>query len=55
VTYKKGTIILEESQQLRFAHALAKNGIKVTICESEEVIKILKELYGDIFNYVGRT
>jgi len=54
VTYKKGTVILEESQQLRFAHALAKNGIKVTIQESDEVIKILKESYGDIFFYVGR-
>jgi UDPglucose 6-dehydrogenase len=54
VTYKKGTVILEESQQLRFAYALAKSGIKVTIQESDKVIKILKESYGDVFNYVGK-
>lgn len=52
VTYKKGTIILEESHQLRFAIALANKGIKVTIKESPEVIDILKEKYGDLFKYV---
>ena len=51
VTYKKGTIILEESQQLEFAVKLAKLGIKVTIEESTEVIDILKQKYGDLFNY----
>lgn len=54
VTYKKGTVILEESQQLRFAHALAKNGVKVTIEESEEVIQNLKKIYDDLFAYVER-
>ena len=54
VTYKKGTVILEESQQLRFAHTLAKKGISVTIEESTEVIKILEEMYGNLFNYIKR-
>jgi len=51
VTYKKGTVILEESQQLQFAVQLAKNGVTVTIKESEEVIKQLEPLYGDLFIY----
>jgi len=51
VTYKKGTVILEESQQLKFAVELARRGIKVTVEESEEVIKQLKNEYGDLLNY----
>ena len=51
VTYKKGTLILEESQQLRFAVELAKLGIEVTIEETDEVVAMLKEEYGDLFNY----
>jgi UDPglucose 6-dehydrogenase len=51
VTYKKGTVILEEAQQLKFALELAKRGIKVTVEESEEVIKQLKNEYGDLLNY----
>jgi UDPglucose 6-dehydrogenase len=52
VTYKKGTVILEESQQLEYAVALAKRGIQVTVQESEEVTQILKNTYGELFNYV---
>lgn len=52
VTYKKGTVILEESQQLFFALELAKKGIEVTIKEHPDVIEVLKERYGDLFNYV---
>ena len=51
VTYKKGTVILEESQQLEFAVQLAKNGVAVTIKESPEVVAQLEELYGDLFIY----
>ena len=51
VTYKKGTTILEESQQLEFAVALATMGVKVTIKEHPLVIKKLKEIYGDLFIY----
>lgn len=53
VTYKKGTVILEESQQLRFAVALAERGIEVVIKEHPDVIKVLKQEYGDLFKYVG--
>jgi nucleotide sugar dehydrogenase len=51
VTYKPGTVILEESQQLEFAKKLAKNGIKVVIKESLPVVEELKERYGDLFFY----
>ena len=43
---------MEESQQLEYAVQLAKQGIQVTIQESEEVTQILKNTYGDLFNYV---
>ena len=52
VTYKKGSPILEESQQLKFAESLARIGIEVTIDETEEVTSQLKEIYGDLFKYV---
>lgn len=55
VTYKKGTVMLEESQQLKFAICLAENGIKVTIQESEEVIRQLKNKYGGLFVYEQRN
>jgi len=51
VTYKKGTVILEESQQLKFAVELAKAGVKVCIQDSEEVKRKVKEKYGDLFTY----
>jgi UDP-glucose 6-dehydrogenase len=51
VTYKKGTVILEESQQLAYAVQLAKAGIAVTVEETPEVVSRLKELYGDLFIY----
>jgi nucleotide sugar dehydrogenase len=51
VTYKKGTVILEESQQLKYAEELARNGIEVTISESDNVIQQLKNIYGDLFKY----
>ena len=51
VTYKPGTVILEESQQLEFAKRLAEEGINVTINESPTVVEELKSLYGDLFNY----
>lgn len=55
VTYKKGTVILEESQQLEYAAKLAQNGTTVTVCETEPVIKKLKQIYGDLFRYVQRN
>lgn len=55
VTYKPGTIIIEESQQLRLAVDLAKIGYKVVIKEHPEVIFQVKELYGDLFEYEEKT
>jgi len=51
VTYKPGTIILEESQQLEFAKRLAEAGIKVRIFEGPAVVEELKARYGDLFSY----
>lgn len=51
VTYKEGTTIIEESQQLKFAEVLANKGCKVTIEEHPEVIRQVKEIYGNLFIY----
>lgn len=51
VTYKKGSDILEESQQLKLAVSLAKSGKQVVIKEKTLVIKKLIDSYGDLFTY----
>jgi nucleotide sugar dehydrogenase len=51
VTYKKGTDILEESQQLKLALALAQAGRKVMVKENKAVIEALQVKYGNIFIY----
>jgi nucleotide sugar dehydrogenase len=51
VTYKKGTDIIEESQQLRLALSLAGAGRKVKIKDEHVVIEKLKALYGNTFIY----
>ena len=53
VTYKPESTILEESQQLSYAVALAQRGTKVTIKERPEVIEELKNTYGGIFTYAS--
>lgn len=55
VTYKKGTSILEESQQLALALKLANAGRKVLIHETETVIGLLEKSYGDIFSYAKKN
>tara|TARA_Y100001973_G_C5170790_1_gene318921 strand:- start:88 stop:1212 length:1125 start_codon:yes stop_codon:yes gene_type:complete len=52
VTYKKGSDILEESQQLKFAIALSDIGYDVWIKETSSVIETLKTLYPKKFNYI---
>ena len=52
VTYKKGTDILEESQQLNFALGLVELGYDVIVHESSQVIEELKKLYNNKFKYV---
>jgi len=51
VTYKPGTTIIEESQQLEFAVGVAKAGYTVTIVEDAATINQVKEKYGPLFNY----
>lgn len=51
VTYKPGTTIIEESQQLAFAVGIARAGYDVTIRENPDTIKQVRELYGDLFVY----
>jgi UDPglucose 6-dehydrogenase len=51
VTYKPGTPILEESQQLALALRLAQAGRKVRIVDMQPVISALQILYGDLFEY----
>lgn len=51
LTYKKGTSILEESQQLALAVKLGKAGKKIVIHESDDVISQVKAMYGDLFEY----
>lgn len=54
VTYKEGTTILEESQQLALAVEVAKAGRQVSIIEHPAVIHELKAAYGDLFTYLIR-
>lgn len=51
VTYKPGTVILEESQQLALAVRLAQAGRPVRIREHAEVIAQVRNLHGDLFRY----
>lgn len=51
VTYKKGTDIIEESQQLKLAVSLAKAGYNITVKESPDVIRQLMNHYADLFTY----
>lgn len=51
VTYKKESVSLEESQQLKFAVNLVKEGFIIKIKERKLVIDELKGNYGDLFLY----
>lgn len=51
VSYKKGTLILEESQQLALALKLASEGRNVVIKEKPAMIAILRVEYGTLFSY----
>ena len=50
-TYKKGSDILEESQQLKYAIKLSTLGFDVIIHESETIVDILKDKYDNLFSY----
>ncbi len=51
VTYKKDSVILEESQQLALAVRLAKAGRKVVVKGQRIVIEELIKRYGDLMTY----
>jgi nucleotide sugar dehydrogenase len=51
ITYKPGTTIIEESQQLAFAVEVAKAGYDVMIIEHRDTISQVRDLYGDLFTY----
>ncbi|MEM9022214.1 MAG: nucleotide sugar dehydrogenase [Bacteroidota bacterium] len=51
VTYKPGTDILEESQQLALAEKLARAGKQVVVREIPAVVQALQDRYGDLFTY----
>ena len=51
VSYKKGSVILEESQQLALAVKLARAGRKVLVKDHPAVIRELKSQYGTLFQY----
>lgn len=51
VAYKKDSVFIEESQQLLLAVKLAEAGRKVLIKDNATVIKQVKELYPNLFDY----
>lgn len=55
VTYKPESTLLVESQQLKFAVALARKGCNVVINERKSVIEEVRSLYGDLFSYEERN
>jgi nucleotide sugar dehydrogenase len=55
VTYKPGSVMLEESQQLALAVKLAQAGKTVRIRERKAVIKEVKKIYGDLFQYEEKS
>jgi nucleotide sugar dehydrogenase len=51
VSYKKGSILLDESQQLALALALHKKNRKVLIRDLKEVIEQVEKLYPNLFTF----
>jgi len=51
VTYKKGTNLIEESQQFALSVKLAKAGYKIKIKDSQTVINEIMKKYNSLFEY----
>ena len=51
VSYKNGSTILEESQQLKHAVEIAKLGYKVCVEDCREVLEEVQKNYGNLFTY----
>jgi UDPglucose 6-dehydrogenase len=55
ISYKKGSILIEESQQLEVAKRLSNLGIEVTLIDNEKVLNQVKEINGDKFKYINNN
>jgi len=55
VTYKEGSPIIEESQQLEFAMALARIGYVVIVSDRQEVLEQVRAQHGELFIYEERV
>ncbi len=55
VSYKPGTVILEESQPLKLALQLEKAGYKIYVQESDEMRVALEKLYPNVFQFVSNS
>ena len=53
ITYKKGSVLIEESQQLALAVKLAQAGRKVLVKDRPTVIEEVEKLYPGLFEYQG--
>jgi UDP-N-acetyl-D-mannosaminuronate dehydrogenase len=51
VSYKKNSVLIEESQQLKMAVLMSDLGREVTIVDNEYVINSVKKIYGNKFKY----
>jgi len=54
VSYKSDVDYIEDSQQLQVANHLRQAGRRVTINERPHVVRKLKKIYGDFFEYTKR-
>jgi|6_EtaG_2_1085325.scaffolds.fasta_scaffold04042_3 nucleotide sugar dehydrogenase len=55
VTYKEGSTIIEESQQLAFAVTIARIGYVVIVSDRLEVLDSIRREYGELFIYEERV
>ena len=51
VSYKKNSILIEESQQLKMAVLMSDLGYEVIIVDNEHVVDSVKKIYGNKFKY----
>ena len=51
ISYKSGTKIIEDSQKLALAVELARKGYHIIIKDDNEVVKQIKSVYGNLFEY----
>lgn len=52
LAYRKGTVILEESQSYKLAIQLAMNGLPVVLQDVQEILDQIKNEHGSLFEYL---